>query len=380
MVRIASASVQSLRRKLLAWYRAHGRSHLPWRQKPTPYAVWVSEAMLQQTQVATVIPYYRRFLRRYPTVKALARAPLTQVLDSWSGLGYYSRARNLHAGARAVVEEHGGKLPSRVGELRRLPGIGRYTAGAIASIAYDRPAPILDGNVIRVLSRLFGIRQDPTEVTTRNRLWELAGQLVPSDAPGDFNQALMDLGATLCTPRRPRCLACPLSAACVARKKGWQELIPRRRPAAPRKKIHCACALIEKEGRLLIARRPLSGLLGGLWEFPGGECAPGRSRPADLARLLRERLGITVTPLAPRGRIRQTLTHRLLEIEAFHCRWSGGAVRPRWYGQTRWVRKKDLGKSGLTAGMREVATLAMTPGAGGTSGRSRESGRRSAPG
>ena len=218
-----------LQRRLLAWYRRHQRD-LPWRRTRDPYAIWVSEIMLQQTQVATAIPYYERFLRRFPHVRALARAPMERVLKSWEGLGYYSRARNLRRAAQIVLAEHGGRLPEEPEALRKLPGIGRYTAGAISSIAFDRDEPVLDGNVIRVLCRVFLIRANPKSARTQKRLWKLAEELLPAGHASFFNQALMDLGATICMPSHPHCDRCPLRQAPI-RCRGKACLAPTSMPA-----------------------------------------------------------------------------------------------------------------------------------------------------
>ncbi len=354
---------EPFRKKLLAWYRKNARHDLPWRKTRDPYRIWVSESMLQQTQVATVIPYYRRFLRRFPSVKRLGRSPLKEVLEIWSGLGYYSRAKNLHAAAQEILGRYDGQIPNQVEDLLTLPGVGRYTAGAVASIAYDRPAPILDGNVTRVLVRYLGIREDPKLPAVQSQLWAVAEHLVKekgtgtylSPSPGEFNQALMELGALVCTPRRPNCPACPVSGNCLARRNGWQDRIPPPRPTPPRKKILYLCGILERDGSLLLARRPLSGLLPGLWEFPGGEKGPAESEPQGLIRLLQERLGIRVEPGKPRATLKQTLSHRELEIRAFDCRFDDAAVRPRWYLETGWVPRRNLGKMALTAGMRRLA-------------------------
>jgi A/G-specific adenine glycosylase len=266
-VRVPPSRVPTLRKQLLAWYRLNKRP-LPWRRRRTAYAIWVSETMLQQTQAATVIPYYHRFLRQFPTVRALAQAPLTEVLDCWSGLGYYNRAKNLHAGAQKVLKERGGKIPDTAEELRTLPGVGPYTAGAIASIAFDRPVPLVDGNVIRVLCRWLGVRKDPQQADVQRLLWETAGRLVDPSSPVDFNQALMELGATVCTPRAPACPRCPVRALCVARRRGWETRIPFSAPPAVRRTLRYLSAVLEKNGGVLLARRPLTGLLAGLWEFP----------------------------------------------------------------------------------------------------------------
>ncbi len=225
----------ALRRKLLAWYRAHRRD-LPWRRTRDPYAIWISETMLQQTRVETVIPYWERFLARFPDVETLATADTDDVIALWAGLGYYSRARNLHRAAQIVMEHHAGRLPGDVDALRELPGVGRYTAGALASIAFDKPAPIVDGNVARVLARVFAIDADVRSAAVQERLWSEAEQLARGDDPGAMNQALMELGATVCTPRAPQCPACPWQPHCAARAQGRAELLPiRSRPAAVRR-------------------------------------------------------------------------------------------------------------------------------------------------
>lgn len=345
----------SFQRRIIRWYRKESRKNLPWRKTRDPYRIWISEAMLQQTQVATVIPYYRRFLARFPTVHSLSQAPLTDVLDTWSGLGYYSRAKNLRACAQMIEQDHGGRLPEEVDSLLKLPGIGRTTAGAIASIAFDRPAPILDGNVQRVLCRYFGIREDPRQAAVQRRLWQLAGQIVPRKEPGDFNQAMMDLGATVCLPRRPECGRCPLSAGCVSRRKGWQDSIPPPRRPTARKKLLYPCAVLRKNGQVLIARRPIATLLPGLWEFPGGEPRPREPLLGALRRHLAKRLGIV--PENPKlcASHTQLLSHRELELHAFSCVWTGGNPRLRWYTEKKWVPLDQLGKVPFTAGMAELA-------------------------
>lgn len=350
--------MKSLPQKLLAWYRKHSRRGLPWRQSKDPYRIWISEAMLQQTQVSTVIPYYRRFLSRFPTVRALSGAPLREVLEAWSGLGYYHRAKNLHACARKLVSEHGGRLPREPEELLKLPGIGRTTAGAIASIAFDRPAPVLDGNVQRVLCRYFGIRQDPRQPAAQRTLWQLAARLVPDDSPGDFNQALMDLGATVCTPRQPRCSLCPLSPGCEARRRGLQEKIPPPRTPARRARVNYLCGIVEKNGSVLIARRPESGLLPGLWEFPGGEKRRGGPAAVEtLEDLLSDRLGLRVRAVRKLAEHTQILSHRELRIRAYLCHPIGSRLQPSWYTEARWVPKSRLEQVPFTAGMRKVSAI-----------------------
>jgi len=253
---------------LVAWQRSHGRHDLPWQGTRDPYRVWLSEVMLQQTQVETVIPYYERFLERFPDVGALARAPQEEVLRLWSGLGYYARARNLHGAARLVALERGGRFPDSVEGLRALPGIGRSTAAAIAAFAFGRRAAILDGNVRRVLARAFGIEGFPGERAVETRLWRLAEAQLPARGIERYTQALMDLGATLCTRARPRCEACPVAARCFARREGRVAELPTARPrrALPRKDVTWLVLL--DAGRVLLERRAAPGLWGGLWAFP----------------------------------------------------------------------------------------------------------------
>lgn len=320
------------RRKLLRWYEA-SRRDLPWRVArgrtgmPNAYHVLVSEAMLQQTQVATVVPYFLRFLRRFPTIQSLADAPEQEVLRLWQGLGYYSRARNLQATARVIVSEFGGTIPSNSETLLKLPGIGRYTAGAIASIAFGRRAAILDGNVTRVLCRVDRIESDPRERGTVQELWRRAGELLPRTRVGDFNSALMELGATVCTPRNPQCLICPIRAHCEAAAAGVQEKIPAPRKAMPKPLVRRATYCIVRDGRFLIEQRPLKGRWAGMWQFM--TVASG-DVPRDLLSAA-ERLGT----------VWHSLTHRRYEFEVYFAGRLNGSTplpdRPH-----RWVTEDEL--------------------------------------
>ena len=257
--------------KLLRWAQKHLRD-LPWRIEPRdPYRVWISEMMLQQTQVATVIPYFRRFTERFPTVEALAAAPLDDVLKLWEGLGYYARARNLHRAARQVVAEFDGHLPDTVEELSTTARHWPYTAGAIASIAFGRDAPVVDGNVKRVLCRVYAIRGDARRPAIQKKLWALAATNLPKGKAGRWNEAMMELGATVCSPRSPRCDECPLAEVCRARALGIQEQLPTKATQKRLPHYDVTAAVIRKRGRVLIAQRPVGGMLGGLWEFPGGK-------------------------------------------------------------------------------------------------------------
>ncbi len=339
--------------QLVAWYRDNRRD-LPWRRTRDPYAIWVSEIMLQQTRVAVVVPYWERWMARFPTAAALAAAPLDDVLAAWSGLGYYGRARNLHRGAREVVARYRGRLPDSAGELRSLPGIGRYTAGAIASLAFDRREPLVDGNVARVLARLFSVEEDVKSAPGQKRLWQLAGELVPAGAPGDFNQGLMELGATVCTPAAPRCPDCPLAADCLARRAGRQRDLPRmpeRTRDADKPVLAVAAAWVERGGRILLARRAPDGLFGGLWELPQ---APGRTA---LARALAG-LGLAWRPPArPVHRHRQVLSHRRLAISVYAAPAAGrltGARAAAPYQRAAWHPPGALEGLGLAAASRVI--------------------------
>lgn len=328
------------RARLLAWYDA-GHRDLPWRRTRDPYHIWVSEIMLQQTQVDTVIPYYERFLARFPTVAALAAASDEDVLKVWEGLGYYARARHLHAAARSVMAG-GGAFPERFEALAALPGIGRSTAGAIASIAAGAPHPVLDGNVRRVLCRLFAVGRDPRLPRVERRLWRLAALLLDPKRPGDHNQALMELGATVCTPRRPDCAACPVAGCCRARARGLAGLLPARARRAPLPHHEVAVGAIWRGGELLIARRPAEGLLGGLWEFPGGKREEGESLEDCLRREIREELGVQVVVGERFATVRHAYTHFRVTLHAFHCRHLSGDPRALGCAAWRWVTPVEL--------------------------------------
>ena len=359
--RALPAELRALRAPLLRWYDANRRD-LPWRRTDDPYAIWISEAMLQQTRVETVIPYWERFLDRFPDVGALAGAELDDVYAVWTGLGYYSRARNLKRAAESVVRDHDGALPSEAEALETLPGIGRYTAGAIASIAFDREAPLVDGNVIRVFARLFGIREDSTARPVVEWIWAIAEALVRGPRPGDLNQALMELGATLCTPRGPRCLACPLRRRCNAHAAGDAESLP----IKPRKKkatrVRAVAACIERRGRLLVAKRPETGLMAGLWELPGGEIAPGDEAKERLPEVVARRMGLELLEAHYVGQVEHLFTHRRLALEVFRCRVAPGArVRRDGYPAHRWVAPNaalELAHAGPTR--KAMALLGLT--------------------
>lgn len=347
-------------RRLLAWYRAHGRD-LPWRRTRDPYAIWVSEVMLQQTTVKTAIPYYRRFLARFPTARRLAAARPQAVLKCWEGLGYYSRARNLHAAARLVAARHGGRVPDDPAALRALPGVGPYTAGAILSIAHGRRAPLLDGNVARVLCRYLAIREDPRTPAARERLWAVARRWIDGPSPGDVNQAWMELGATVCTPRAPACQLCPIRSACHARRLGIENLLPARaaHARAPLRRGFAAL-LRRRDGRVFLARRPLRGLLGGLWGFPGRIGRGARAWTArTAARTLSKAYGLAaddlegrLAPLAPG--VAHAFTHFRLSVDLFVGTLpvdARAAERP----DRRWADPARLGRLPLSTLDRKIA-------------------------
>jgi A/G-specific adenine glycosylase len=327
---------------LLAWFAAH-KADLPWRRRRDAYAVWVSEIMLQQTQVATVIPYFERFMARFPTVHALAEASLDDVLKVWEGLGYYSRARNLHRTAQLLVTAYGGQLPSDPHLLQKLPGIGRYTAGAIASLAFGVTTPVLDGNVIRVPTRLFDIAEDVTLSRTQRMLWDLAAKLLPADRASAWNEALMELGQRICTAPTPRCQECPLVAHCRAFANGTQLTRPVRRPRPRTPHYDVTAAVTRREdGRILIARRPPDSMLGGLWEFPGGKREPGEPLRECLRREIREELGIEIEVGEQIGTVRHAYTHFRITLYVFACRHLSGEPRAIGCAEWAWVTLDDL--------------------------------------
>jgi A/G-specific adenine glycosylase len=349
--------------RLLKWYRLHKRT-LPWRdrQGSDPYAVWVSEIMLQQTRVETVIPYFEKWMQRFPTVRALAEAGEQDVLNAWEGLGYYSRARNLHKAARIVTDQYEGKVPRDLDELRKLPGIGRYTLGAIASIAFGMDVPALDGNIKRVYARIFDISEPVDTPQVEKILWGLAEEHLPNKQAGDYNQALMDLGATICIPRNPRCLICPLMELCEARANGTQNLRPVK---SPRKSVphHIHAAAVGWIGnppsqQVLLARRPSNGLLGGMWEFPNGRVT---GDPLEgLAEALKTGYGLwlganrrTLKKKEPLGVVHHGYTHFKVTTYVYECE----LVSPPEGENLKWVPTGDLEKYPMGRIDRQIAEM-----------------------
>jgi A/G-specific adenine glycosylase len=317
--------VAAIRRRLLAWWDA-GHRDLPWRFAPgegDPYRTWLSEVMLQQTRVETVVPYYRAFLRRWPTLGDLAAADDAEVLAAWSGLGYYARCRNLLAAARGALATHGG-IPASAEALARLPGFGPYTVGAVGSIAFGLPLAAVDGNAARVLSRLFLVDGESQSPKVKRALGRLAGVLLETRRPGDWNQAVMELGATTCLPGRPRCRACPLAGLCRARDAGREGEVPVRRPRRAPPTLRLALARVERRGRLLLARAPEGGLFPGMWGLPAVVVPPGEDPAGFLAAEAATRLGVPLEVGPALATVTRLLTHRRLELEVHAARVPGG--------------------------------------------------------
>ena len=326
---------------LLEWYSTNARQ-LPWRDHPDPYAIWISEIMLQQTRVETVIDYFNRWMQAFPDIESLANASEQDVLMQWEGLGYYSRARNIHKAAKIIKSEFDGKLPADPTKLQNLPGIGRYTAAAISSMAFGLDQAALDGNIRRILSRLFDISLPIRTPTAEKLFWELAETNLPPGKAGDYNQALMDLGATICLPGKPRCLLCPIQKHCLAFERGVQE----QRPVMPEKKplphFIVTAAIMQNNHRFLIAQRPSKGLLGGLWEFPGGKQEQNESLPAALKREIQEELGCEINVGEHFGEYRHAYTHFRVNLHAFFCEIVKGEPQPLEATQITWCELHQL--------------------------------------
>lgn len=343
-----------LQRRLLAWF-ADNRRDLPWRRDRDPYRIWVSEVMLQQTTVTAVIPYFDRFLRSFPTVAHLAAADEQEVLRLWEGLGYYRRARDLHRAARLLVERHGGAFPDDAEALADLPGMGRYTRNAVLSQAFDRPLPILEANSRRVLCRLFGRTDDPRRGPAERWLWQVAEELLPPRQVGDFNQALMELGALVCAPTSPRCDACPLAADCVARKLGLQETIPAK-PAAPAiTEVREAAVVVYRGEQVLLVQRPETGRWASLWEFPHGPLTDTESPEQGAARLARELAGLEVALRSELMTIRHGVTRFRITLVCFEAEPTAGDFRSAFYRAGRWVAPAELSDYPVSAPQRRLA-------------------------
>ncbi|MCS6782256.1 MAG: A/G-specific adenine glycosylase [Gloeomargarita sp. SKYG98] len=328
------------RQQLLRWYVHHGRA-LPWRDNPTPYRVLVSEFMLQQTQVNTVIPYYQRWMATLPTLADCAQAQRQDILKLWEGLGYYRRAEYLHQTCQVILRDYGGQVPQDFAALVQLPGIGRTTAGGILSHAFNLPYPICDGNVQRVLSRLFALEIPPRR--NQKQLWTLATQLLDPENPRDFNQALMDLGATVCLPQKPQCLQCPWQPRCQAFHTQQQEVLPMREAGKPIPHRTIGVAVIwNDQGQVLIDQRPPTGLLANLWEFPGGKVEPGETVEACIRREIQEELGLDIEVGPHLVTVEHAYTHLRVTLVVHHCRYGGGTPQLRACQAIAWVYPHEL--------------------------------------
>ena len=344
---------------LLTWFGQNRRS-MPWRTRPTPYRVWVSEIMLQQTQVATVTPYFERFMARFPTVFVLAAADLQAVLEIWQGLGYYSRARNLHKAAVWVVKERDGVLPRLSSEWQALPGIGPYAAGAIASISFGEVVPAVDGNVVRVFARLLGIRKDSTLPAVRRALTAEVTRCIAPRRAGDFNQAVMELGALVCKPRNPVCEGCPLQRWCEAHAKGLTATLPVRPTRKPVPHMDVAACVIRRGPRILIARRRPDQMLGGLWEFPGGKQEPGETLEQTAVREIDEEIGIHIRVRRQLGAIRHAFSHFKMTLHVFECTPVKGRARAVTVDAVKWVSIPELRTYPFPAADQKIITWLET--------------------
>jgi len=334
--------VTVFRRAVLAWYACHKRD-LPWRDAGDPYHVWLSEIMLQQTRVDQVQPYFERFVAAFPTVEVLARASEEEVLKAWEGLGYYARARNLRRAAQHVVDELGGCIPAEYDDLLALPGVGPYSAAAISSIAFDRDHPVLDGNVTRILCRLLLVEGNPRRAAVRVELTAAGERLLASGRAGEFNQAMMELGATVCTPRRPQCGRCPVEEFCRARRELDDPCrLPRKPTRKPRPHYEVTAGLIWKGDRLLLAQRPDGGMLGGLWEFPGGKQEAGETLEQCLAREIREELDFEIDVGQLLASVDHAYSHFTITLHAFEARYRSGCPQARGCAAWQWIDPETL--------------------------------------
>ena len=324
---LAIPQKNKIQKQLLQWFKESKRD-LPWRKTRDPYAIWVSEIMLQQTQVATVIPYYQKFLKSFPTIRQLAKADLSKVLKVWEGLGYYSRARNLHQASQIVLNRFHGKIPDHLEGLMSLPGIGRSTAGAILSFAYHQDAPILDGNAKRVLSRLFAVSESQGERRTEQLLWRISQSLIPKGFSNPFNQALMDLGSMTCVPKEPLCSECPLRDLCKGKALGNPEWFPVKNTKKKIPHINAVSAIIHRDGRVLLNQRPPIGLLGGLWEFPNWEIEG--EKKWRLKTCIKKETGVNVKVKESVGVFQQTYSHFKLTLQVFDCQHINGKEKGKW--------------------------------------------------
>lgn len=332
---------EAFRSDLLSWYEDNKRD-LPWRNTGDPYAIWISEIMLQQTRVEQALPYFYQFMDRFPTVYKLAEADQQEVLKVWEGLGYYSRARNMHHASKTVVKNFDGKIPDNLKDLKKLKGIGPYTAAAVSSIAFGKSHAVVDGNVIRVLSRYFGIEENVRNTATKNNIRDFADELIDPGRPGDFNQALMELGATVCTPKNPDCTDCPINSDCIAFNTMKTDTIPYKSAAKKRPHHQIGVGIIQKDNKVLIALRPEDAMLGGLWEFPGGKQKKDEKIEKTVARELKEELGVEVKILTPFMKLDHSYSHFKITLHAFLCSLVSGEPEPKNSQEIKWIDIEEL--------------------------------------
>lgn len=333
-----------IRKSLIDWYRKNQRD-LPWRKVDDPYAIWVSEVMLQQTQVSTVIPYFQRFLKKFPDLQSLAEAELETVLKAWEGMGYYARARNLHRAAVNVFDHHHGKIPSSFAELKKLPGVGDYIAAAVASIAFEEPYPVVDGNVKRVLSRLFLIDTQVNDPSAHIVFHKHASRFVDiysKEHQGIFNQAIMELGALICRPRNPDCKSCPVAFCCRAYQKNLVGIYPKRLKRIKPPEYQVSAAILRKKGKILITRRKLEGHLGGLWEFPGGKVRENETPEQACIREIKEEVNLDISVDTFLTRIKHAYTHFKITMDIFNCSYISGDLKLNGPVDYRWVTADEL--------------------------------------
>ncbi|MBI1923740.1 A/G-specific adenine glycosylase [Candidatus Poribacteria bacterium] len=331
-----SKDIAQFRENLLQWFDKTHRK-LPWRETKAPYRIWVSEVMLQQTQVKKVLEYYQKFVDRFPNVQSLADAELQEVLKCWEGLGYYARARNLHQAAKVVVQDLGGEIPADYATFRQLPGVGEYIAAAVQSIAFNHPYAVVDGNVKRVLARLFLIDTPINQAASARVFRGKADLLLDGDAPGNFNQAMMELGATICRPQSPLCMVCPVNLFCSAFQTARQEEFPLRTPSKPVPEYHIAVGVVYKGDHVLITQRKADGLLGGLWEFPGGKVSAGETAEDACIREIHEEVNLSVEIMEYFTRVRHAYTHFKIVMDVFRCRYQSGEVVLNEAVDYRWI-------------------------------------------
>jgi len=348
--------IPQFQKKLLFWYNTHRRS-LPWRDSDDSYAIWISEVMLQQTQVKTVIPYYEKFMKRFPDINGLATAQLQDVLKLWEGLGYYARARNLHRAAQRLISDYQGKVPPIYQSFRSLPGVGDYISAAVLSIAFGQPFAVVDGNVKRFLARLDRL-DVPVNQPASYRVYRLrADRLLYRKDPGEYNQAVMELGALVCTPRQPTCDRCPISDFCRSFQAGCVDRFPKRVDSRPVPEYRIAVGVVIKAGRLLIAQRKPDGLLGGLWEFPGGKVKSGESSREACVREIKEELNLDVDVAAKIGRVRHAYTHFKIDMDVFVCEYRSGRVCRNGPVDHKWISLKGIEKYPIPGANHKIMRL-----------------------